>query len=139
MDKRSDGTRKETAMVHLCIDRQGRRWIMAVSPHNKPRGCSTICLPIDQEPYEALIDSAEAFRGWLDQAYRDMPELFPEAFVSGYTLKDDRVSSKTALRLRRIKCKASGEAFTVRPSFVLPYMTGWTDDVEGPLFLRRFD
>jgi hypothetical protein len=40
--------------------------------------------------------------------------------------------------LRRIECKASGDAFSVRPSFVLPYMTGYTNDVENPLFLRRF-
>src|SRR5262249_19254086 len=37
-----------------------------------------------------------------------------------------------------VECKATGQAFSVRPSFVLPYMAGWTDDVEKPLFLRRF-
>jgi hypothetical protein len=64
--------------------------------------------------------------------------LFPEGFVQGYTLKDKRTSAKLGLRLRRIECKASGQAFTVRPSFVLPYMAGWTDEAEKPLFLRRF-
>src|SRR5262249_17505358 len=29
-------------------------------------------------------------------------------------------------------------AFSVRPCFVLPYMTAWTDQAEGPLFLRSF-
>src|SRR5206468_4358343 len=56
----------------------------------------------------------------------------------GYTLKDDRTAKKTGLRLRRIQCKATNQAFTVRPSFVLPYQVGWTDDVEKALFLRRF-
>ena len=28
--------------------------------------------------------------------------------------------------------------FTIRPSFVLPYVTGYTDDVEEALFLRRW-
>jgi hypothetical protein len=110
----------------------------ASSQQKKPRGCSTICLPIDQDRYLQLIDSPEEFRRWLDQAFRDMPELFPKAFASGYTLKDDRVSVKLGLRLRRIQCNGSGEAFTVRPSFVLPYMTGNADEVEGPLFLRSF-
>lgn len=100
--------------------------------------CSTICLPIEQEAYEALVDSPEQFRAWLDQAFHDYPELFPEAFAQGYLLKDCRTSAKLRLRLRRIECKATGQAFTVRPSFVLPYMAGWTDDVENPLFLRRF-
>jgi hypothetical protein len=111
---------------------------MAASSQQKPRGCSTICLPIDQDRYQQFIDSPEEFRRWLDQTFRDLPELFPKAFASGYTLKDDRVSVKLGLRLRRIACKATAEVFTIRPSFVLPYMTGNTDEVEGPLFLRRF-
>jgi hypothetical protein len=101
-------------------------------------GCSTICLPISKDDYQELIDSPELFRRWLDQAFLDCPELFPEGFAQGYTLKDDRTSSKLGLRLRRVECKATGRPFTVRPSFVLPYMAGWTDDVEKPLFLRRF-
>jgi hypothetical protein len=102
------------------------------------RGCSTICLPIRKDDYLALIDSPQQFRSWLDRAFRESPELFPAAFAGGYTLKDDRTSAKLGLRLRRIECQASAAAFTVRPSFVLPYMAGWTDDVEKPLFLRRF-
>jgi hypothetical protein len=111
---------------------------MAAASEALPRGCSTICLPIGTDAYRALIDSPQLFRSWLDAAFRDHPELFPKAFSQGYTLKDDRVSKKLGLPLRRIHCKATSEAFTVRPSCALPYMTGWTDDVEKPLFLRRF-
>jgi hypothetical protein len=111
---------------------------MAEAPDPKPRGFSTICLPISKERYQQVIDSPTRYRQWLDQAFRDAPELFPAAFASGYTLKDDRVSAKRGLRLRRIRCKATGAAFSVRPCFVLPYMTAWTDQVEGPLFLRSF-
>lgn len=64
--------------------------------------------------------------------------MFPEGFAQGYLLKDERTSAKQGLRQRRIECKASGEAFSIRPSFVLPYMTGQTDEVADPLFLRRF-
>jgi hypothetical protein len=78
------------------------------------------------------------FRAALDQAFRDWPEAFPEAFSQGYTLKDARTSEKIGLLQRRIECKATGEAFTVRPSFVLPYMSGYTDDVSDALFLRSF-
>ncbi len=101
-------------------------------------GRSTICLPIGKEEYFALIDSPQSFRAWLDRSFRDFPELFPTAFALGHTLKDDRVSAKLGLRLRRIELEATGAAFTVRPSFALPYMVGWTDDAEKPLFLRRF-
>jgi hypothetical protein len=95
-------------------------------------------LPIDQEGYQRIVSSPEEFRLWLDQAFRDMPELFPKAFTQGYTLKDSRRSQKTGLLLRRIECKATAESFTVRPSFVLPYMVGLTDQVDKPLFLRSF-
>jgi hypothetical protein len=111
---------------------------MAESRTPKPRGFSTICLPISQDRYQQLIDSPTLFRQWLDQAFRDAPELFPAAFAHGYTLKDDRVSVKRSLRLRRVRCKATGAAFSVRPCFVLPYMTAWTDAADGPLFLRSF-
>ncbi len=111
---------------------------MAVSQQRKPRGCSTICLPFDQDFYDRAVESPESFRQALDHFYRDMPELFPEAFAQGYTLKDDRVSAKLGVRLRRIQCKSTSESFSVRPSFVTPYMTAFTDDVADPLFLRRF-
>lgn len=101
-------------------------------------GCSTICLPSSKDDYLGLIDDAAAFRRWIDEAFRDAPELFPEGFDQGYLLKDSRFSAKLGLRLRRIRCKASKDAFSVRPSCALPYMAGWTDDVEDPLFLRRF-
>jgi hypothetical protein len=102
------------------------------------RRCSTICLPIDQRSYQALVADPPRFREWLDAAFADCPELFPEGFASGYTLKDDRVSAKTGLTIRRVECKADGRAYSVRPSFVLPYQAARTDDVEKPLLLRRF-
>ena len=46
------------------------------------------------------------------------------------------------VRLRRIKLKVHAPdncgVYTIAPSFVLPYMRGYTDEVEQALFLRRF-
>jgi hypothetical protein len=111
---------------------------MADYPRPRPRGCSTLCLPISKDHYQEIIASPAAFRGWLDQTFRDHPELFPKGFAQGYTLKDHRVSVKRGLRLRRIQCKADGAAFSIRPAFVMPYMSAWTDAISGPLFLRSF-
>jgi hypothetical protein len=102
------------------------------------RSCSTICLPISKDAYQGLIADPRRFRSWLDQSFRDHPELFPDAFADGYRLKDERSSAKARLRLRRVRLKATGEPFSIRPSFVLPYMTGYTDDVQDALFLRAF-
>lgn len=101
------------------------------------RTCSTICLPVDPSVYRELVDDPRRFRGWLDEVYGANPELFPQAFADGYRLKDDRTSVKLGVRLRRVRCK-SGGSFSVRPSFVLPYMVGYTDEVGAPLFLRGF-
>jgi hypothetical protein len=102
------------------------------------RRCSTICLPVGKDDYLALIDDSALFRAWLDQCFRCWPELFPQAFPQGYRLKDARTSARTGVRLRRIRLKATGESFSIRPSFLLPYMVGITEDVQGPLFLRAF-
>src|SRR5215210_7598768 len=102
------------------------------------RSCSTICLPLGKDDYTPLVDDPTRFRAWIDQGFRAWPELFPKDFKGGYRLKDSRTSLRTGLRLRRVRLKATGESFSVRPSFLLPYMTGTTDDVQGPLFLRAF-
>jgi hypothetical protein len=102
------------------------------------RRCSTLCLPIGKDDYQDLIADPACFRAWLDQSFRACPELFPKAFSGGYRLKDARTSARTGLRLRRVRLKATGESFSVRPSFLLPYMAGTTHDVQGPLFLRAF-
>src|SRR3954465_3651226 len=99
---------------------------------------STICLPIDQDAYTHLVGSPTAFRKWLDQAFCRAPELFPAAFARGYRLKDARHSTRLGIRIRRIRCTATRQTFSVRPSFALPYMTGRADVAEGPLFLRAF-
>jgi hypothetical protein len=95
-------------------------------------------LPVGKDVYRDLVADPPRFRAWLDQAFRDCPELFPKDFAQGYRLKDDRLSAKTGLRLRRIRLTATGAAFSVRPSFALPYQAGETDAVQGPLFLRAF-
>jgi hypothetical protein len=102
------------------------------------RRCSTLCLPTGKDDYQSLIADPARFRDWLDQPFRAWPELFPKAFSGGYRLKDVRTSARTGLRLRGVRLKATGASFSVRPSFLLPYMAGMTRDVQGPLFLRAF-
>ena len=102
------------------------------------RPCCTICLPADKDTYPDVVADPARFRDWLDTAFRRYPELFPKGFAQGYRLKDGRTSIRAGVRLRRIRLKATGGSFTVRPSYLLPYLAGNTDDVRGPLFLRAF-
>ena len=44
-------------------------------------------------------------------------------FALGYELKDDRMSAKQQIPIRRILLK-DDSAYSIRPSFLMPYMTG---------------
>jgi len=106
-------------------------------PTKAPRGSRTICLPIDEHQYHQIIAAPSEFRAFLDEQYQRTPELFPPRFVDGYELKDGRTSRKLGLTLRRIKL-TDGSSYSLRPAFVMPYLTARTDDAEQGLFLRKF-
>jgi hypothetical protein len=101
------------------------------------RGSRTICLPAVEESYLENVNDAARFRGWLEECFQAHPELFPAGFDAGFEMKDQRTSKKSLVPLRRIRLR-NGQGFTVRPSFVTPYMTARTDEIEKPLFLRKF-
>jgi hypothetical protein len=97
----------------------------------------TICLPISEEAYPQLVNDPSEFRRTIDDCFRRMPELFPANFAHGYRLKDDRFSVKQEVPIRRVRLR-DGTAYSIRPSFLMPYLSARTEKVEGPLFLRTF-
>jgi len=104
-----------------------------------------IILPVTLAEYNHLKEEPALFRAWLEGMIESYPELFPAAIGAGYTLHDVLPASVKlpAVQLRRIRLSepdAAGQTqvFTIAPSEVLPYMVGWTDEVEKALFLRRF-
>jgi hypothetical protein len=101
------------------------------------RGHRTLCLPIAEETYRRIVLAPDEFRHTIDKCFRQSPELFPANFARGYQLKDDRISAKRGLLIRRIVTR-DGAAYSVRPSFLMPYLAARVEDVEGPLFLRKF-
>ena len=66
------------------------------------RGHRTICLPISEAAYAQIIDDPALVRQTLEDCFQQMPELFPANFAHGYRLKDDRISAKQEVRIRRI-------------------------------------
>ncbi len=97
-----------------------------------------ICLTFNSlSHYIEIVNYPEKFRAFMDSIAKQWPELLPPEFFNGYLMKDIRPSTKLSIPVRRIKI--SGVSYTVRPSFVMPYMTGFVDDVEKGLFLRKFD
>jgi len=102
-------------------------------------GNKYICLPFTSEAqYRAYVDDPAQYRQYLTQMLCQYPELFPNAMGQGYTFHDAYVSVKQDLLVRRIKVQATGAVFTLRPSFVMPYMIARTAEVEKALYLRQW-
>ena len=99
----------------------------ASTPPPTPR-LRTICLPIPEAQYRPCVLDPKQFRDWLWDAFDQFPELFPDDFAKGFTLVDCRQSKKLDLMIRRIQLR-DGTRYSVRPAFVMPYMTARTDDV----------
>jgi hypothetical protein len=102
-------------------------------PTEPTRGPKTICIPCAQEQYERIVDDPVRFREFLDRQIEATPELFPPEIHRGYRMKDTSTSRKTGWRLRRIDLR-NDESYLVRPSFLMPYLSGHTEDVQAPLF-----
>jgi hypothetical protein len=110
--------------------------------HNSPsRGQKHICLFFESEAhYQNCVADLAKYRAYLLKSHQRHPELFPQAFAAGFRFHDRYQSRKRkGLTLRRIRLKQTGEVFTLRPSFVLPYLIGCAEDVEKALYLRQWD
>src|SRR4051794_4793807 len=106
---------------------------VAERPSQPVRGQKTICLPCSQQQYEQAVDDPERFRTLLDPQIEATPELFPPEIRRGYHMKDLYTSRKTGWTLRRIELR-NLQCYLVRPSFLMPYFSGHTEDVQAPLF-----
>jgi hypothetical protein len=99
----------------------------------------SICLPCESEAaYRHCVDDAGRFRQFVETMWHHHPELFPTAFSQGFKLHDSYHSVKQDICLRRIKLKATGEVFLVRPSLLIPYLGAKTSDIEKVLYLRQW-
>src|SRR5215471_17958186 len=105
----------------------------------EPSRGKSICVPFDsEEHYAACVADPESFRQHLTEVFGQHPELFPARIDEGFVLHDKSWSLKQQLMLRRIELKATAGVFLVRPSFLLPYMVGRTEEVEKALYLRHW-
>ena len=106
------------------------------------RASKRICIPIDQETYNQIIEDKELFRACVDEHIEKYPEIFPSSIKRNYKLNGFCEESKKMpeVKIRRISTTQSNEqgkkeCYQVVPSFVMPYMTGYTEEVEKALYL----
>ncbi|MGZ6269829.1 MAG: hypothetical protein ACXWMU_04580 [Candidatus Limnocylindrales bacterium] len=100
-------------------------------PPEPVRGHKTICIPCSQQQYERIVEDPHDFREFLDRQIEATPELFPPEIRRGYRMKDTCTFGKTGWRLRRIDLR-NGQSYLVRPSFLMPYLAGRTEEVQAP-------
>ena len=119
-------------------------------PHNKPAESHSytatvalkrsIIIPVSLSDYQAVVDDFPKFRAMLEDIYASHPELFPPEFEDGFQSKDKRLSLKLQITLRRITVGFGEQVahYQIVPGDVLAYMTGKTEDLEKPLWLRKY-
>jgi len=106
-----------------------------------PRGSKIIRVNCDKSAYTELIGDNEKFKTYLNTQIQQAPELFPSTIADGYALygRSRRSAKLDKLQFRRIRINATGEIFSVYPSFVMPYLIAYTDEVDKALLLRKHD
>lgn len=102
------------------------------------RKSRAICIPIEEQKYKAIVINPYDFRDYLDSIIQRHPEIFPKEIVYGYHMKDQYLSSKQNIIIRRIVLKSTNISYSVRPSYLMPYMVGKTQEIKTALFLRQF-
>jgi hypothetical protein len=110
-----------------------------VEKQRPSRGSKSICVPFASEVhYQECMNDTAQYRTYLRQVSKQHPELFPQALGQGYTFHECYRSRKQEVKLRRIKLTSTAEVFTLRPSFLLPYGSARTEEVEKALYLRQW-
>jgi hypothetical protein len=99
---------------------------------------------VEQDDYQAVVEDKGAFRAMLDKYIIEYPAIFPPDIAQGYKL-NGWVTESTKIpdiRMRRICLHVQDgeekkQVYNIAPSFVMPYMVGYTEDVEKALFLHE--
>lgn len=103
------------------------------------RGSKTICIPFEnEEHYRRCLEETSAYRAHMETIAQRHRELFPSGFERGFIFKGTYYSKKQGINLRRIKLEANGNTFQLRPSFLMPYMIGRTEELDKALYLRQW-
>jgi len=92
-----------------------------------------------RDVYDRIWNDAGEVRRYIEPLIESTPELFPKGTKNGFQLTGHLPESikMLGIRLRQLRLR-DGRTFTLRPSFVMSYMSGAIEDVEHPLLLLSF-
>jgi hypothetical protein len=111
---------------------------MTTGAHPPKKGYRTIRLPLAESEYARFLPDRSSAKDRREELYEEGAEGFPDAFPSGYAFfGSTEPSMHQPLLCRRMRLEQGRTVFTIAPAFVMPSMTGRTQDVDDALFLRR--
>src|SRR5262245_29284108 len=111
---------------------------MTTVAHPPKKGYRTIRLPLAESEYDRFLTDRSSAKDRLEELYEECAALLPDTLPSGYTFFGSTEPSMTQqLLCRRIRLEQGRTVLTIAPAFVMPSMTGRTQDVDEALFLRR--
>jgi hypothetical protein len=89
-----------------------------------------------RDVYDRVWAKPAEVRRIVQQYFQDFPELFPNGIEEGFSLTGHLPESKKlpGIRLRQLRLR-DGRAFSLRPSFLMSYMTGEVEELELALLL----
>jgi len=98
----------------------------------------TIVLPISESDYSTFMQDSKFAHQLIQDYHSCFPDLFPAHMDKlGYCLNGKtRISKKMGIQMRKIRI--SGISYRIRPSYLLPYLRGKSQDACHGLFLLRF-
>jgi hypothetical protein len=99
-------------------------------------GARQICIRMTRETYDRIWADAAEVRRVVEDQLRQAPELFPDGIEHGFQLTGRLPESRKmpGVRLRQLRLR-DGRVFSLRPSFVMSYMMGDVEELEGALLL----
>jgi len=90
---------------------------------------------MSRQVYDGIWRNPGEVRLWLDGMIAEHPEVFPAEIGKGYTLSGMLPESKKMPGIRLRQIRVADVAYTLRPSFVMPYCTGTTEEMQKPHIL----
>ena len=98
-------------------------------------GSRQICISMTEQQYHEIWDDHVKVRNFLDELIETHPDCFPQSIHDGYQLSGRLPESKKMPGIRWRQIRIGDIAYTLRPSFVMLYCTGTTDQLRHPLLL----
>src|SRR5256885_16033980 len=104
---------------------------MTTVAHPPKKGYRTIRLPLAESEYDRFLMDRSYAKDRLEELYGEVAELFPEGFPWGYSFFGFTAPSiKQQLLCGPIRLEQGRTVFPIAPPFVMPDMTGCTQDVD---------